>query len=96
MAACVEDKQDGVAVVMPLDHFSLIVPKDKIDSMVDFLTHSLQHMGFKEHVRYGPYVVGMGETVPYFWLAAPDGEDMDVKTMQHILKKTHIAFTAKS
>ncbi|KAI4144316.1 MAG: hypothetical protein L6R39_004234 [Caloplaca ligustica] len=62
---------------MPLDHFSLIVPVDKLDPMVNFLTQALQHMGFKEHIRFGPCVVGMGETTPYFWLAARGGDDID-------------------
>lgn len=80
---------------MPLDHFSLIVPVDKLDPMVNFLTQALQHMGFKEHIRFGPCVVGMGETTPYFWLAARGGDDIDENSFGAILKKQHIAFTAE-
>ncbi|KAL8977307.1 MAG: hypothetical protein Q9177_006666, partial [Variospora cf. flavescens] len=81
---------------MPLDHFSLTIPTEKIDPMVKFLTASLQHLGFKEHLRYGPHVIGMGETFPYFWLAAAvGGEGSDQKTVDLMLKKQHVAFTAE-
>ncbi|KAL8829437.1 MAG: hypothetical protein Q9170_006167 [Blastenia crenularia] len=80
---------------MPVHHFSLTVPADKIDPMVTFLTQSLGHIGFKELSRFGPHVVGMGETVAYFWLAAT-GDDLDEKTVGAILKKQHIAFSAES
>ncbi|KAL8969211.1 MAG: hypothetical protein Q9197_004459 [Variospora fuerteventurae] len=82
---------------MPLDHFSLTIPAEKIDPMVEFLTTSLQHLGFKEHIRYGPHVIGMGETFPYFWLAAAvGGEGCDQKTVDLMLKKQHVAFTAET
>lgn len=66
---------------------------DKLESVAKFLTQSLQHLGLKEHVRYGPYDVGMGEAAPYFWLAAVGGPDTDEKIMNEILKKQHVAFT---
>jgi hypothetical protein len=33
---------------MPVDHFTLTVPKDKLNDMVAFLTSSMGFMGFKE------------------------------------------------
>lgn len=80
---------------MPLHHFVLTVPMAKLDNMVDFLIESLQHMGFKVHIREGPWV-GMGETVPYFWLAGIGGEYIDESAFANILKKQHIAFAAES
>lgn len=53
-------------------------------------------MGFKEIMRPIPTVVGMGETAPYFWIAAIGPEVADEKTQESILKKNHIAFTAES
>ncbi|KAL8788918.1 MAG: hypothetical protein Q9213_001441 [Squamulea squamosa] len=79
---------------MPLDHFSLVVPASKVDPLISFLTTSLQHLGFKEHVRYGPTIVGLGEEMPYFWIAGTVSDDADGKTVEEVLKKQHIAFTA--
>ena len=81
---------------MPLDHFSLLVPQSKLDGMVTFLTSSLQHMGFKEHMRPVPSVVGMGDAVPFLWIAGLGPEDGDEKTQESLLKRQHIAFTAES
>ncbi|KAL8726229.1 MAG: hypothetical protein Q9166_006854 [cf. Caloplaca sp. 2 TL-2023] len=81
---------------MPLDHFSLIVPAKAVDPLIAFLTTSLAHLGFKEHIRYGPYVVGLGETFPYFWIVGIMPEDADEKTMDGVLKRQHIAFCAEN
>jgi hypothetical protein len=82
---------------MPLDHFSVAVPPSKLEGMVTFLTNSLQHMGFKEHVRFPtPVTVGMGDTRPYMWIFAVDPEEADEKTQLALLKRHHIAFTAES
>ncbi|KAL8715449.1 MAG: hypothetical protein Q9220_000783 [cf. Caloplaca sp. 1 TL-2023] len=77
---------------MPLDHHSLLVPSSAIAPLTDFLTTSLSHMGFKPHVRFGPTVVGLGETVAYFWLAGTDEVDED--TMKKLCRGNHVAFTA--
>lgn len=38
---------------MPVDHFTLTVPRAKLDEVVTFLTTSLAHLGFHEmYVRY--------------------------------------------
>ncbi|KAL8752822.1 MAG: hypothetical protein Q9199_005474 [Rusavskia elegans] len=81
---------------MPLDHFSLTLPASKVAPLVAFLTSSLAHLGFKEHTRYGPYIVGLGEETAYFWLAGILSEDADGKTVEEMLKKQHIAFTAEN
>ncbi|KAI4178083.1 MAG: hypothetical protein LQ348_005687 [Seirophora lacunosa] len=81
---------------MPLNHVSLTVPPEKMDPMAEFLTASLQHLGFREHIRFGPYAIGMGEETAYFWLAPVGGEGFDQKTVDQVLKKQHIAFTAET
>lgn len=81
---------------MPLDHFSLTVPPSKLEPLVQFLIASLHPLGFKEHVRPAPHVVGMGETHPYLWLAALFPDTLDEKTIKDIMEKQHIAFTAES
>lgn len=89
-------KQTRRQAIMPLDHFSLTLPAPKVAPLVTFLTSSLAHLGFKEHTRYGPYIVGLGEETAYFWLAGILSEDADEKTVVEMLKKQHIAFAAES
>jgi hypothetical protein len=81
---------------MPLDHFSIVVPNSKLDGVAAFLTSSLHHMGFKEYNRPIPTVIGMGDKVPFLWLAGLDPKDGDVKTQEAVVKRQHIAFTAES
>ncbi|KAI9673449.1 MAG: hypothetical protein M1817_002911 [Caeruleum heppii] len=81
---------------MPLDHFSLCVPQSKLDDTVNFLASSLKHMGFKEHMRPIPTVVGMGDAVPFIWIAGVGAEFGDEKTQVTLLKRQHIAFTAEN
>lgn len=81
---------------MPLDHFSLAVPQSKFEDFVTFLTTSLQHMGFKEQMRPIPTVVGMGDTSPFLWAAGVALDDGSEKTLEGLLKRQHIAFTAES
>ncbi|KAL8925581.1 MAG: hypothetical protein Q9208_003473 [Pyrenodesmia sp. 3 TL-2023] len=84
---------------MPLDHFSLTVPPSKLEPLVQFLIASLQHLNFKEHMRPAPHVVGMGESMPYFWLAALcSGDTLDEEEntiIDNIMEKQHVAFTAE-
>ncbi|MCJ1243338.1 hypothetical protein MMC30_000535 [Trapelia coarctata] len=81
---------------MPVDHFSLNVPQSKLEGMVTFLISSLQHLGFKEHMRPIPSVVGMGDAVAFLWLSGLDLEDEDEKKQESLLKRNHIAFTAEN
>lgn len=81
---------------MPADHFTIVVPQPKFEGVITFLTTSLAHMGFKEHMRPVPTVVGLGEQHPYLWFVGLDPKDADEKTQEAILKHVHIAFTAES
>ena len=82
---------------MPLDHFSINVPPTKLEDVIKFLTTSLAHFGFKEHMRPIPEVVGMGDSKSaYFWINGRLPENADPATMEGLLKATHIAFTAES
>ncbi|KAL8976633.1 MAG: hypothetical protein Q9205_007396 [Flavoplaca limonia] len=79
---------------MPLDHSSLTVPPSAVAPLITFLTSSLAHLGFKEHIRFGPHVIGMGEEMPYFWLVGIVSEDADEKTVKEVLGGGHFAFGA--
>lgn len=81
---------------MPLDHSSLTVPASSVAPLLTFLTSSLAHLGFKEQIRFGPYVVGLGEDKAYFWIAGILSPDADAKTVEDMLKKQHFAFGAES
>lgn len=81
---------------MPLDHFSINVPLSKLDGVIAFLTSSLKHLGLKEIVRPVPFVVGLGEKAPYFWITGIDPDYADEKTQELLSKKQHVAFTAES
>lgn len=76
---------------MPLDHFNLCVPEEKLQGVTEFLLKSLEHMGFKEIMRPVPHIVGLGEGYnPYLWLAGMKEEGEPGR-----LRATHVAFTAK-
>lgn len=81
---------------MPCDHFSLQVPPSKFDELLSFLISSLGHMGFKEHWRPVPQVVGLGEERPYLWITALIPEGTDEATVATLLQRNHMAFTAQS
>ncbi|CAL8584348.1 hypothetical protein XPA_009950 [Xanthoria parietina] len=81
---------------MPLNHSSLTLPAPKVAPLLTFLTSSLAHLGFKEHARFGPSIVGLGEETAYFWLAGILSEDVDAKTVDEVLRKQHFAFTAEN
>lgn len=81
---------------MPCDHFSLQVPPSKFDELVNFLVSSLAHMGFKEHWRPVPQVVGLGEERPYLWISALIPDNTDADTVAALLRTNHMAFTAES
>ena len=82
---------------MPVDHTSLIVPAPSLDELTAFLLSSLKHMNFHEIMRPIPTAVGLGETLPYFWLvgvSADDGYDIPTATKMGAL--AHFAFVAES
>ncbi|KAI9844276.1 MAG: hypothetical protein M1837_005686 [Sclerophora amabilis] len=80
---------------MPLDHFSICVPESKFEPIITFLTSSLEHMGFKEHMRPVPTVVGLGDAFPFLWIASSGGGSED-GAHERALKRHHIAFTAEN
>ncbi|KAL8994961.1 MAG: hypothetical protein Q9169_005202 [Polycauliona sp. 2 TL-2023] len=80
---------------MPLDHSSITLPASSVAPLLTFLTSSLAHLGFKELVRYGPHVIGLGEEKAYFWLAGILSPETDGKTVEEMLKKQHFAFRAE-
>ena len=81
---------------MPLDHFAFYVPQSKFEDIITFLTTSLQHLGFKEHMRPKPTVVGLGDAFAFLWIAAIGPEAGDEKTQASSLQGNHIAFSAES
>lgn len=81
---------------MPIDHFSILVPKTKLNPLISFLTTSLGHMGFKELFRPIDNVVGLGEQIPYFWLKGCVPDDVSEESLMTVLKGMHLAFRAES
>lgn len=79
---------------MQLDHFVIRVPPAKFEAVVQWLITSMQHMGFREHARPVPNVVGLGADWSWFWVNGMAGGD-DEGAMQ-VLKGLHIAFRAES
>ncbi|EPE25375.1 Glyoxalase/Bleomycin resistance protein/Dihydroxybiphenyl dioxygenase [Glarea lozoyensis ATCC 20868] len=76
---------------MGLDHFAIPVPAPKFEETIKFLTTSLAFSNFKEITRPIPTVVGLGETAPYIWLSAVEGDEAEFK---NVMKGMHIAFNA--
>ncbi|KAF7185821.1 hypothetical protein HII31_12694 [Pseudocercospora fuligena] len=80
---------------MPLDHFCIIVPEDKLEDIVSWLVTSNSLFGFKEIMRPLPHVVGLGEDRPYFWIwSDPSTEASEYQVKEW--RKQHIAFTVES
>lgn len=80
---------------MPCDHFAILVPPSKLEDVINFLTTSMSHLGFKELMRPDPVVAGLGETMPYLWIAGYLPEGVDEKTFEPMLRQNHAAFKAK-
>jgi len=82
---------------MPVDHFTLSVPQSKLEGVVSFLIASLSHMGFKEHWRPIPTVVGMGEEKAYIWIAGIPEDNGAGAVVENLAKQaSHTAFTAQN
>lgn len=80
---------------MPLDHFTIVVPDGKLEEMVSWLLASNAVFGFEEMLRPVPFVVGMGEDRPYFWVFSdPTTEATEAQIREW--RKQHIAFTVES
>jgi hypothetical protein len=78
----------------PIDHLSLFVPQAKLNPLITFLVASLSHMGFEELPRPNQNLAGIGELALYFWLNGLVPEDVDEKSLDTLLKHSHIAFSA--
>lgn len=80
---------------MPLtvDHMCLVVPASKLDKMAEFLIAALKPWGFKEIMRPVPNSVGLGDQLPFFWIAGLEG---DAETLEKVTRSQHIAFRAAS
>jgi lactoylglutathione lyase len=75
---------------MPIDHIGLNVPVESFDSIVEFYKKALTPLGYKEMMRPVDNVVGLGEKVPDFWIAA----DTEAKTPA--AGQLHLAFSTMS
>jgi hypothetical protein len=53
-------------------------------------------MGFEELPRPNQNLAGIGELALYFWLNGLVPEDVDEKSLDSLLKHSHIAFSAES
>lgn len=88
---------------MPLSHIGLPVPRSKFDETVSFYLSALAPLGYKEHARPAPHVVGLGVTYPDLWISTAcesgagmregDGEAGKKKGRGEVV---HVAFTAGS
>jgi hypothetical protein len=75
---------------MPIDHIGLHVPTDSFDSLVEFYKTILTPLGYKEMMRPMDNVVGLGEKVPDFWIAA------DTEANTPTVGPIHFAFSTMS
>ncbi|KAL1955015.1 hypothetical protein VTO42DRAFT_368 [Malbranchea cinnamomea] len=81
---------------MPLSHIGLVVPRSKFEQTVSFYLSALEPLGYKEHARPVPHVVGLGVMYPDFWISTIC-ETMAGTTADEEGKKAppvHVAFTA--
>ncbi|KKZ64904.1 hypothetical protein EMCG_09193 [[Emmonsia] crescens] len=84
---------------MGLSHIGICVPAARFDEVVAFYKAALAPLGYKEHMRPAPHVVGLGVYYPDFWItgvkADEDGDDArDENGLKR--KPIHVAFDAKS
>lgn len=73
---------------MPIDHVSFQVPKESFESTVHFYTTVLAPLGYKEMVRPVDNVVGLGDKVPDFWIAANDSAKTPTANPIHLAFST--------
>lgn len=88
---------------MGFSHVGLTVPDDKFEETVSFYLAALAPLGFKEHLRPHPKVVGMGVYYPEFWIAS-DAVPSSSASVEVVLAgrqnvvfgSTHVAFSTGS
>ena len=81
--------------IMPLDHFSVIVPEGRLEDMTTWVLASNSIFGFKEIMRPVSHVVGLGEIRPYFWVIS-DPTTKATEEQVREWRKQHVAFTVES
>lgn len=84
---------------MPLNHVGLSVPRSKFEQTVSFYLSALAPLGYKEHARPVPHVVGLGVMYPDFWIATSsetEQEEEEGASKQKEWAPVHVAFTAGS
>ncbi|PGH15503.1 hypothetical protein AJ80_05520 [Polytolypa hystricis UAMH7299] len=82
---------------MGFSHIGISVPASKFDETVAFYLATLAPLGYKEHVRPAPHVVGLGIYYPDFWISKPpppENEEGDDTTTKYV--STHVAFSVNS
>ncbi|KAK5733157.1 hypothetical protein LTR17_009898 [Elasticomyces elasticus] len=82
---------------MPIDHTSVTVPLSKFDAFTKFMLAALQPLGTRVLMDFSQYnSVGLGESLPYFWIQGLELDDAGEAVALKMLQKTHLAFTADS
>ncbi|KAK3628222.1 hypothetical protein LTR56_018736 [Elasticomyces elasticus] len=82
---------------MPIDHTSVTVPLNKFDAFKTFMLAALQPLGTRVLMVFSQYnSIGLGESLPYFWIQGLELDDAEEAVALKMLQKTHLAFTADS
>ncbi|KAK5724762.1 hypothetical protein LTR15_004810 [Elasticomyces elasticus] len=82
---------------MPIDHTSITVPLSKFNAFTKFMLAALQPLGTKVLMDFSQYnSIGLGESLPYFWIQGLELDDAGEAVALKMLQKTHLAFTADS
>lgn len=76
-----------------VDHTCVVVPLSKLDDVVKFLLAALAPLDFKEIMRPVSHSVGLGDQLPFFWVAGVDG---DAATLEKVMQNEHTALNVKS
>ncbi|ROT37098.1 Glyoxalase/Bleomycin resistance protein/Dihydroxybiphenyl dioxygenase [Sodiomyces alkalinus F11] len=71
---------------MPIDHAGVYVPKPIFQKTLDWYVAALAPIGYKIMAKPTESNIGLGKTVPDWWLGATDSESST---------PAHIAFTAE-
>lgn len=87
---------------MPLSHVGIPVPRSKFEETVSFYLSALAPLGYKEHARPVPHVVGLGVSYPDFWISTSCESATENEVAEEEVGKkgpgevVHVAFTAGS
>ncbi|EFR03407.1 glyoxalase/bleomycin resistance protein/dioxygenase [Nannizzia gypsea CBS 118893] len=84
---------------MGFSHVGLTVPDDVFEATVAFYLAALAPLGFKEHLRPHPKVVGMGVYYPEFWISSnmvpssSAGDSAPAAGTEVVYGSSHVAFS---